>query len=241
MGWNEVFKSTKDGKPVRSLELCNCKKSYLNEVRAHAECRRRGINPDFLTYSTDCDYLGSQSRDQLTRLENYVAAYPTSIAHQRAMVYIWGGNGTQKTSIAKWVAASLIKARKKVVYVLMNDLIRHLIDAERDESKRDVTASYYSADLLIIDESFDKTKVTIYESGFQIPFLDSFLRKRFESGLGIMFVSNVPPDSIEKNKYSRSIQDFVYRNLAMTKTVMEFKDNYINQKEEIDFSTGGLF
>ena len=39
---------------------------------------------------------------------------------------------------------------------------------------------YLECDFLIIDDSFDKKKATIFKSGYQIPFLDEFLRTRLE-------------------------------------------------------------
>ena len=94
-------------------------------------------------------------------------------------------------------------------------------------------------DLLILDEAFDREKVTVYKSGYQIPFLDTFLRKWSNTtDKSIIFISNVEPSKIEANGYSRSIQDFVERNIKLHGALLTFEDRYLDSIESI---SGGLF
>jgi DNA replication protein DnaC len=234
-----VFK-TESGEPRIALEHCKCHIKYLNDVRTYSACKRAGIHPMYMTYNVAKDYVGERSSVSVYNLGKYIAEFAPDNEYGRAMLYLHGMNGTQKTSCAKWVCASIIRRGFSARYLLMNDLLRLLMDAQQDKEKQDEVAKLVSIDLLIIDESFDKEKVTIYASGYQIPFLDSFIRKRFETCHGIMFVSNIPPNEIEKNKYSHSIQDFVERNLMRSKAILTFEDNYVFNKEHYD-SDKGLF
>jgi len=239
IGYLEQVFPTASGEKRVVLVHCKCHEKYLNDVRSVAQCKRWGINPMYLTYSISSDYVGTKSMYSVRCLEQYVSQFETESPFAHGMLYLFGDNGTQKTSIAKWVGASLIRRNFTVRYLIMNDLTRILMDAERDEEKLAEVKLLLTADCLIIDEAFDKDKVTIYRSGFQIPFLDSFIRKRFESGKGIIFISNVPPEAIEENGYTKSIQDFVTRNLLKSQATLLFEDNYIFNKET--FTDGGLF
>lgn len=80
---------------------------------------------------------------------------------------------------------------------------------------------------LFLDESFDKSKVTIFKSNFQIPYLDDLIRSRTQSNKANFFISNNKYDEIE-DIVGKSIQDFVYRNVTIAKTNMVFEDIYIN-------------
>jgi DNA replication protein DnaC len=131
-----------------------------------------------------------------------------------------------------------LKAKKSVKYILMNDLIKMLQKAERDDSIMAKLEKLEDVDLLLIDEAFDKEKVTIYKSNFQVPFLDSFLRSRMQTKhKGIIFISNVSPYDIEAKGFNYSIQDLVVRNMNKEKGFMEFKDRYDSIKSTVDTNT----
>ena len=89
------------------------------------------------------------------------------------------------------------------------------------------------ADLLILDESFDKFKVNIFNTGYQLPFLDSFLRSKFEVGKKcILFISNVPPNNISQNGFGDSLQSLVERNVATSTFI--FKDKFSRNAVELE-------
>ena len=119
----------------------------------------------------------------------------------------------------------------KVQYILMNNLITTIIENTGPFNNEEEPKSFAlyerckECDLLIIDESFDKSKVTLYKSGYQIPFLDSFLRERLEvNNKNTMFISNTYPSQIAGAGYEKSLQDLVERNTKST--FLEFYDNY---------------
>lgn len=114
-------------------------------------------------------------------------------------------------------------------------------NAEKAEKAKAELDKINKADLLIIDEAFDKSKVKLYKTGYMDSFLDSFTRDRIQTlNKGIIFISNVIPEQIEENGFSHSLQDFVIREVTPYDNVLEFTDNYI-QSSNFEFSGGSLF
>ena len=120
----------------------------------------------------------------------------------------------------------------------MNDLIKMLMKAERDEDIQTQIEKLTEVDLLIIDESFMKERVTIYRSGYQLSFLDTFLRNRIQSNKrGVIFISNISMDDIDKNIFGEGLIDLVKRNVTLNNGNMLFEDNYLDQKSEIQIES----
>ena len=190
-------------------------------------------------------YAGTKSAADKDRLVNYVKQFELNPEVRRLMVYMYGPNGTQKSTLASWVGKSLLSKGFSVRYVLMNDLIHTLMDAEdfNEERKEKAIAKIEkleNTDLIIVDESFDKEKMKLYKSGFMLSFLDSWIRKRIgQLNKGILFVSNVKIEDIESNGLSHSIQDFVEREVKLHNCYLQFLDNYL-QSTTVEF-TGSLF
>jgi DNA replication protein DnaC len=86
-----------------------------------------------------------------------------------------------------------------------------------------------SVDFLVIDDAFDPKKSTLYKSGYQFSFLDTFLRYRLETlSRATCFTSNVPVEEIVKS-WTPSIASLVMRSVP---TPMEFTDYMTNFKSE---------
>ena len=233
-----------DGKhKIDVVEECECHKTWKKAVQLEDKVKKAGLSPDILHshYSPD-SYVGTKSLDNVSRIKRFVERSlnkdePEQVKAQLAAssIYMYGPNGTQKTSLAMWMGYKFLEAGKTVKYILMNDLLKMLQKAERDDQIKKDLDKIAEVDLLLIDESFDKGKLTIYKSGYQIPFLDSFLRNRLQSNSkGIVFISNVSMDEIEKNSFNESIQDLVTRNVTIYNGFMEFKDNYLDTVGQVD-------
>jgi DNA replication protein DnaC len=142
---------------------------------------------------------------------------------------MYGSNGTQKTTLAKWMAAKLLSNGYSVRYSIMQNLIKDLTIFE-DEEREQACAKYYGVDLLIIDEVFDKSKVTLYKSGYQIPFLDQFIRDRLDNHKkGIVFVSNKKIEEIDAQGFGISLQDLITRKVLLKKSLLTFEDKYFSE------------
>ena len=108
-----------------------------------------------------------------------------------------------------------------------------ILENKENQEKEYALKRYYNVDLLIIDEAFDKDKVSLYKSGFQLPYLDSFLRNRFEmKNKSIFFISNIKPSDIAKYGFGISLQDFVERNTRGSQ--LFFSDRYVDNAGVMD-------
>jgi DNA replication protein DnaC len=110
----------------------------------------------------------------------------------------------------------------------MQNLVKALTTLD-DEEREDKVRKYYDCDLLIIDEVFDKNKITLFKSGFQIPFLDQFIRDRIDTyKKGLILISNKPISEIDREGFGYSLQDFIERRVILKKTQFNFEDNYMS-------------
>ena len=237
-----------DGKTsVDKAVECECHRSWRIKHSIELKAKRACLSPNGIDYNLATDYIGTESKPEVDRILKYVerstSSKETNDVKQKlasAVLYLYGTNGTQKTTIANWMGYQFLRANKTVRYILMNDLIKMLQKADRDEEVQARLDKITDVDLLLIDEAFDKEKVTIYRSNFQIPFLDTFLRNRMQTKhKGIVFISNVSPYEIEAKGFNHSVQDLVERNVAQCNGFMEFKDRYDNIKSMPD--TENLF
>ena len=130
-------------------------------------------------------------------------------------LYFWSHeNGTQKTTTASIVGNLLLTKGKSVQFVSMGDLIKYLQSEQFDDNLSPLVDLYKSCDFLIIDDAFDKRKATLYKSGWQISFLDQFLRYRLETvRLATCFTSNFSIDEIDEASFGVSIKKLVSRSV----------------------------
>lgn len=231
--------------PNDVVRECECHILWRKKHELAVAAKNAALSPQWIDYNPETDYIGSESKDNVNRLITFVKRStnpnePQDVKSKLAasVIYMYGTNGTQKTTLANWIGYEFLKVKKTVKYILMNDLIKMLQKAERDDTIMAKLEKLEDVDLLLIDEAFDTKKVTIYKSNFQVPFLDSFLRTRMQTKhKGIVFISNVSPYSIEEEGFNFSIQDLVVRN--MKNNFMEFKDRYDSIMSNVD--TENLF
>jgi len=230
-----------DSSGVKTCIECECHKKWVDEQLCEATFKHSGFNPSLWDYNPR-SYVGTASRHDMTRLLNYADQFCKNEKVRSLLVYMYGPNGCQKTVLANYVGKRIIMEGYSSRFILMNTLIGLLQDADFNEDKRLELESINDCDLLIVDEAFDKEKMKLYKSGFQLSFVDTFIRNRVQTlGKGILFISNVHPDNIEKQGLSHSIQDFVQRECKVNNTLLTFKDNYITESHIEYDSTKGLF
>lgn len=238
-GFISKIVKAKDGvTDVEVAEECECHKKWKAKVTLISKLEKANIPTSVADISID-SYKGNKSIANVERIKTYVSKYISckdemiQMKLAQSSIYMYGINGTQKTTLAWWAAKELISAGKSVHYILMNDLIKLLQKADRDENAKYKIDKMSDVDLLIIDESFDKGKITLYSTGWQMSYIDTFLRSRLQSkNKGIMFVSNVSPEDITENKFEYAIQDLVIRKTHGN--VMKFEDRYMDEVANID-------
>lgn len=212
-----------------AVQECSCHIAW----RKSEELYRAAVEANVYTTLTFQDYKGDLSRTDLRCLQK-IASDPKKFLDRGSMIYLYGPNGTQKTSMVKVLGQSLINNGHTVYYTRMNEMIQTIIDASsfNDSESLAVENTYnklLTSEFLIVDESFDKSKITLYRSGYQIPYLDNFIRERYESRRKpIIFVSNIKPDDIDENLFGRSLKDLIVRSTA--ESCLEFFDKFVENR-----------
>lgn len=223
---------------------CDCHKKWVAENQLEKKYKHNGFDMRNFNYNPR-SYVGKKSAKDKDRLINYVNQFELNPDVRKIIVYIYGPNGTQKSTLVSWVGKTLLSKGFSVRYYLMKDLINILLNAESfneelKESSLAILEKLNNTDLIIIDESFDKSKTWISRSGYELGTLDSWIRKRISSlNKGIIFVSNINPKDIVSQNYSVSISDFINREITINDSLLKFEDNYI-QSSIVEFS-GSLF
>lgn len=224
---NGYIYSYEDG--YEKVTKCDCLLKYQIHVYLQTYLKKSNIPLSILKYSIDT-YIGPDKENNIPKLKNIVENFKN--VYEDKLIYFYGTTGTQKTTLAWWLGRELLKKKVSVYYCFMNELIEDLTeDRFSDESK----LSKYNVDCLIIDRAFDKDQMTVYKSGYQLPFLDNFLRKRVEvEERCTILISNVQIDTIADHKMNTDIEDFVRRKVIPYKdTYFHFKDHY-SLKEDFD-------
>lgn len=221
----------------RVVVECDCHKEWRHKNVFRIRAARYNIWPESLDYDPNKEYEGSQSLENVERFKKYVNQFDEYID---VMVYMYGPNGTQKTTLAQWAGASLLNRGYSVQYMLMQNLLEMLSEMTRDQDaeseKKRLVEKLKEVDLLIIDEAFSTKSVTIYKSGYQIPFLTQFLKDRVEiRRKGSIIISNNPIEGIPK-EFGAGVVDLLDRNTRRSRLL--FEDNYIKTRSrEIDLAS----
>lgn len=238
-GW--LYKMTDDG--MVAVE-CECHKKWDHENTVEKTYKHNGFDTRHYNYNPRT-YAGTKSVKDKDRIINYVEQFDKNPAVRSLVCYLYGPNGTQKTTMMSWVGHQLLDKGYSVRYMLMNDLVKLLMDAEdfnqeKAEKAKAMVEKLEETDLIIIDESFDKSKTWISRSGYELGTLDSWIRKRVSClNKGIFFISNVLPSDIASQNFSASISDFIQRETTIHKTLLKFEDNYL-KSTTVEFD-GSLF
>ena len=212
-----------DRNGYKVAQECECHRLWELESKRERAYIRAGVN----TTAEFGSYKGDRSRESVEALK--VLSDNFNRFKERTNVYMYGPNGTQKTTMAQVLGKELINRGYSVRYVLMETLIHDLNGGfEKDEDREMRVKEYQEVDCLIIDEAFDTTKVTVYKSGYQLPYLDSFLRERYDQDRkSTVFISNVTPQDISVEKFGASLQNFMVR--TTINSFLTFQDEYICQ------------
>ena len=203
-------------------EDCECKIAWQKKAYTSIYLNKGNIPLSILSYDIN-NYIGPDSNNNINKLTMYINKF--SKKFYNTILYLYGDIGTQKTTLVYWVARELILNNISVQYQLMNQL---MIDLQEDRFNEEINNDkYYNCDCLIIDRAFESEQLTLYKSGYQIPFIDSFLRQRIDvKQKAIIFVSNVKYTEISKHGFNRDIEDLITRKVKPYNMALEFIDHY---------------
>jgi DNA replication protein DnaC len=211
---------------------CECLKKYQKEETIKYIKSIAGIKDFNLDFDS---YKGKDLQNNISKLKLYCSKL-TSDFKNGTHLYLTGKNGTQKTTCAKIIISKAIEQGLTAKFVIMKKLVDILTDSFSENPQR--TQELYSlknVDLLVIDDAFDKKKVVLYKSGYQVPFIDNFLRERLETErLNTIFTSNVFIDNISENGFGDDIQNLITRQIKIRDAELLFLDVYVDQENDID-------
>jgi uncharacterized protein YciU (UPF0263 family) len=193
-------------------------KEHLNLLEAKRHLLSAGIG-ELSPYGIDT-YVGEDRFNNIPKLRKYCDEFRKNFLHIH--LYLWSRvNGTQKSTCAKDIIIRLAKQGIKSKFILMDSLIKTLLEAERDSEAKQKARDWSSAEFLVIDECFAKGQITLFKSGYQISFLNTFLKERLEVfKRATCFTANVPIEDIG-HEWGLSIQSLVDRSIP---TPMLFND-----------------
>lgn len=194
-------------------------KSYLKEQAILKSLQDMGLTDSCIKYGFQT-YTGSDSNGKLPKLRKYIEQFQDR--YKRVHLYFWSrANSTQKSTMAEAIIVELLKQGVSCQFVLMSKLLSLLTEESFKEDCQAQINKYREAQFLVIDDSFDPKKATLFKSGYQLSFLDTFLRQRLEvEKRATCFTSNVPIDEIEAG-WTLSIAKLIERSIP---DPMEFQD-----------------
>lgn len=212
-----IFTHAEDG-TVTAVKTPEWQK-FIDSKRTNILFKKSGL--PISKYLSLSQYKGEDTSRNIPKLVQYAKEFDSKF--RNVHLYLWSElNSTQKTTSIVTVGKELLEQGQTVQFILMDSLLKSLTQETFKDQENPILGRCRTVDFLIIDDSFDPKKVTVYKSGYQLSFLDSFLRERLEvRGMATAFTSNIPIDKIG-DTFGRSIMELIRRNVPCP---MEFKDS----------------
>lgn len=228
-GFLKKLITNEDGTTSEVVAECKCHKEWRVNNTKRRLFENNGFNSSLFDYDIS-EYIGAEDSDvKKGRVSKYIEQFLNNNQKVRsAIVYFYGPNGTQKTTVSHYIGSQLVKNGLDCRYISFKNLINILWKSQRDETLSDDVERYTNCDLLIIDESFDSTKAHIWKSGAQIGVIDDFIRKRLILQKGIVFISNIQIDNISTDLFGKSLVDLIKRETHLKNSVLTFEDKYVS-------------
>jgi len=209
---------------------CDCLKNYQNVQRFLLNQSKANI----FEHDESVEDLVLKDKNLLSKVKYYAQNLENKTS-SNCSLYLYGKNNCSKTFTAKSILYEACKKDIDCRFIIMGDLVDMITDAFATEKKNDKIDEYLNCELLVIDDAFDKAKVTLFKSGYQLPYLDRFIRKRLETyKLNTIFTSNVKIEEIQDNGFSYDIQNLIERNIKLRGGYLEFNDVFVSDEYNID-------
>lgn len=213
---------------IDAITPCQCRFNYTQNEINKLSFKEAGLPEKIWNYKIT-DYVGQDKNNNIMKINKFIEKFDEK--YFNIHLYFLGDNGTQKSTVARYIVKELVKNGKTGKYMLVDEVLRDLTKLN-DENKLINEEEMQSADILILDE-FDAEKVLVYNSGYQISFLTSFLKTRLEKmNKSTIFISNnsVTDETFIK-KFGKTISDMISREISDT---LIFEDNYQAIKNDFD-------
>lgn len=214
---------------TEEVTKCLCLIKYQESIEKDSIIKNSNLPINTLSYDIN-SYIGPDKNNNIDKLKKYVNEFDEKFRH--ISLYISGNNSTQKTSVVSWVGLQLALKGFSVNYCLMNELVKDLSNLQFNDELNKKVDKYKSVDILIIDESMDLEKVTLYKSNYQIPFLNEFIKERIERNKkATIFISNVYLKEID-NIFGKSLKTMMER--SCNELIFEDNINLIKNEFEVN-------
>lgn len=203
---------------------CSCLKSKQYNIYKDIVFKNSKLPETIKKYNIDKDYLGRESIINIDIIKEFINNFEE---HKSVSLYFFSKEtGCQKTTLSQYICRELLYAGYKCYFVLFADFIRTVESEGFNKEETSFKNELLTCDLLILDDCFDKKKNTIYQSGFQLAFLDKFFRNRMEIlNKSIIFTSNYNISEINEDIFGVSLKSLLHRNITFKGNELEFKDN----------------
>jgi len=213
------------------VKECECHKQWIkyNKILIRASGNNLWVTTTMLNYDIASSYKGEKSLKEIAKIMNFLLNYSNDTTLHKTCLYFYGIDQTQKTTVAQFVGLKLFLMGFNAFYSPMKEFSSMVCKPFPKEEELQGMQTYMkkveNADLLIIDDAFDRNAAPVYDSGTQSPYIEAFFRDRVDNkGKGVLFVSRVKPEEIRKNGYSDSLQAFVVNHTAKRRTALKFED-----------------
>ena len=207
---------------------CSCYKEYINKKRDFVKLLDTGLieNEFGYNYLSSIDLNNYQGNEQnKKRLCQYIHDFDTKFYDKH--LFIYGPNGTQKTTSVKAIAYYLHKLNKKVYYINSKEFFDMFSDFENHEHE---IKKFMESDLLIMDEFCIKKLALFKSSDWKESSCIAPLKQRLEVvRKATIFISNDTIDDIKNSKLGDLFGDLIDRETIKLK----FDDKYIRNINSI--------
>lgn len=208
-------KITIRSKNGNTWKYCDCYKTYIHNMRIYSKMKSSGLN-DIIVKSFD-DYVGTDENKNIPKMKKFVDEFSNKF-HDKHL-FIYGDNGTQKSTMAKVLLYKLAEKGYSVLYMNSKDFFSKFSELEVDEEFEN---KFYNYDCLILDE-FDSKKVQLFKSGYKESATIAPLKKRMEiNRKSTIFISNQTIDEIKDSQLGELFGDLIDRECFQ----MTFTDKY---------------
>jgi DNA replication protein DnaC len=188
----------------RTVTACRCRPQLVAGRRARALSaviprRYRGV-------SFDRPPVSDMPAPQVDVVRRYVRRLDDRLAEGRGL-WLFGGVGTGKTTLAMLVSKSALKAGHSVAIYSMPRLlaeIRNTFDANADNSYAQLFAKLTAVDLLQLDDVGAEQ-----QTEWVLEQLYAIVNERYEDGKALMITTNLTVDELRKQIGERTVSRLI--------------------------------
>jgi DNA replication protein DnaC len=170
------------------------------------------------------NYHGNKESEEFKKVVYYAEHCHENI-FDHVSLYLYGGQGTQKTALVSNVGKQAIKNGLRVKFILAGDLIDLLMKNSGYNNEDGISENikdFKEHDLIILDDFADLEKSIIWQNNKSLIITewDRFLRHTISNGVKFVITSNYDPATVEKT-FNKSLHDLIERNFV----VLYFSDS----------------